>query len=118
MEVLDEGLKQFMDGDGQSHRSPRPAPLSWRRVSTTYLRPLVSERESVGRRSWVSGKQGRVYVRVLTAVVVVEEGVLTDYCAYGGTQGVTCVLMVVCVCVLKMWGVRAVFLSFRFEPPL
>lgn len=41
VQVLDEGLKQFMDSDGQTHRSPRAAPLTWRRVSETYLRPLV-----------------------------------------------------------------------------
>lgn len=46
VEVLDEGLKQFMDGDGQSRPSPRAAPLSWRRVSAAYLRPLVSQSAS------------------------------------------------------------------------
>lgn len=42
VEALDEGLKQFMDGDGNPRESPRAAPLSWRRISATYLRPLVS----------------------------------------------------------------------------
>lgn len=40
VEVLDEGLKQYMDGDGH-RRSPQAAPLTWRRVSDAYLRPLV-----------------------------------------------------------------------------
>lgn len=43
IEVLDEGLKLFMDGDGQPRQqSSRAGPLSWRRVSEAYLRPLVS----------------------------------------------------------------------------
>ncbi|CAN0011329.1 unnamed protein product, partial [Ectocarpus sp. 4 AP-2014] len=42
IEVLDEGLKLFMDGDGQPrHQSSRAGPLSWRRVSEAYLRPLL-----------------------------------------------------------------------------
>ncbi|CAM9595848.1 unnamed protein product [Ascophyllum nodosum] len=38
--VLDEGLKQYMDGDGQQISS-RPSPALWRRVSEAYLRPLL-----------------------------------------------------------------------------
>lgn len=38
VEVLDEALKQFMDGDGR----PLTPGLSWKRVSHAYLRPLVS----------------------------------------------------------------------------
>ncbi|CAN0205616.1 unnamed protein product, partial [Ectocarpus sp. 6 AP-2014] len=42
IEVLDEGLKLFMDGDGQPRQqSSRAGPLSWRRVSEAYLRPLL-----------------------------------------------------------------------------
>ncbi|CAM9216190.1 unnamed protein product [Scytosiphon promiscuus] len=42
--LLDESLKQYMDGDGHhrpQHHSGRGHPLSWRRVSTAYLRPLL-----------------------------------------------------------------------------
>ena len=38
--VLDEGLKQYMDGDSQQISS-RPSPALWRRVSEAYLRPLL-----------------------------------------------------------------------------
>lgn len=41
VEVLDEGLKQYMDGDGR-RISPRPSRDIWKRVSEAYLRPLVS----------------------------------------------------------------------------
>lgn len=50
IEVLDEGLKLFMDGDGQPRQqSSRAGPLSWRRVSEAYLRPLVRLVERVYR---------------------------------------------------------------------
>ena len=39
--MLDEGLKQYMDGDGR-RQSPSVGTLSWKRVSEAYLRPLVS----------------------------------------------------------------------------
>lgn len=43
--ILDEGLKQYMDGDGR-RQSPSVGAFSWRRVSEAYLRPLVSLRVS------------------------------------------------------------------------
>ncbi|CAM9415239.1 unnamed protein product [Hapterophycus canaliculatus] len=42
--LLDESLKQYMDGEGHNRpqqHSTRGHPLSWRRVSTAYLRPLL-----------------------------------------------------------------------------
>eukprot|EP00904_Undaria_pinnatifida_P003457 jgi/Undpi1/13111/HiC_scaffold_8.g02773.m1 len=40
MTMLDEGLKQYMDGDGR-RQSPGIGTSAWRRVSEAYLRPLL-----------------------------------------------------------------------------
>ncbi|CAN0429800.1 unnamed protein product, partial [Discosporangium mesarthrocarpum] len=43
--VLDDALKQYMDGGGRSRLTDADvAPMSWRRVVNTCIRPLIPSR--------------------------------------------------------------------------